>query len=144
MGQQQNKTVETTESVLDFINTVTDETKRNDSLHLVEMMKTETGFEPRMWGTSIIGFGSYHYRYDSGREGDAPRVGFSPRKNELSLYLALNKADREELLPVFGKHKTSKSCIYVKKLTDIDERILQKMISISVKNMAARYPVNSK
>lgn len=140
MGQQQNKTVETTESVLDFINTVTDETKRNDSLRLVEFMEAETGIEPRMWGTSIVGFGSYHYRYESGREGDAPLIGFSPRKNELSLYLALNQADREEMLPAFGKHKTSKSCIYVKKLSDIDERVLQKMIRISIRNMRKKYP----
>lgn len=140
MGQQQNKTVETDESVFDFINTVTDETKRNDSLRLVELMEAETGIEPRMWGTGIIGFGSYHYRYESGREGDAPLIGFSPRKNELSLYLALNQANREELLPIFGKHKTSKACIYVKKLSDIDECILQKMIRASMKNMQEKYP----
>lgn len=140
MAQAKNKTAETAYSVFQFLDTVADETKRKDSLRLVEIMKTETGFEPRMWGASIIGFGSYHYRYDSGREGDAPLVGFSPRKNELALYLAHNFGNREDLLQQFGKHKSGKACIYVKKLTDIDEGILKKMITASVNWTRKKYP----
>src|SRR5690606_13530147 len=128
MPPAKNKTVETTASVVDFLDTLADDAKRKDSLRLAEIIKAETGFEPRMWGTSIIGFGSYHYHYDSGREGDAPLVGFSPRKNEFALYLAQDFEEREELLRQFGKHKTGKACIYVKKLADINEGILKRMI----------------
>ena len=142
MPQAKNKTVETTDSVVEFLDSVVDETKRKDSLRLVEIIKTETGFEPRMWGASIIGFGSYHYRYESGREGEAPLVGFSPRKNELALYLAHNFDGREELLRKFGKHKGGKACIYVKKLTDIDEGILRQMITASVSWTRKKYPAS--
>lgn len=142
MAQAKNKTAESTDSVLQFIDTVADETKRKDSLRLMEIMKTETGFKPRMWGTSIIGFGSYHYRYESGREGDAPLIGFSPRKNELALYLAHNFDGREDMLREFGKHKSGKACIYVKRLADIDENILRKMITASVSWTRQKYPIS--
>src|ERR1700749_662687 len=126
-----NKTTETESSVIDFINnTVEDEIKRNDAFELIKIMQQQTGFEAKMWGPSIIGFGSYHYKYASGHEGDAPLAGFSPRKPSISLYVYL-AADKEELLSKLGKHKASKGCVYIKKLADIDLEILKIMISSS-------------
>lgn len=136
-----NKTTETETSVIDFINTfVEDEAKRNDAFELVKIMQKVTGFEPKMWGPSIIGFGSYHYKYASGHEGDAPLAGFSPRKAATSLYVYLSPENREDLLSKLGKHKPSKGCIYVKKLADIDIEILKKMVSLSVENLNKLYP----
>nr|WP_294932655.1 DUF1801 domain-containing protein [uncultured Flavobacterium sp.] len=135
-----NKTTETEISVIDFINNfVDDEAKRNDAFELLKIMQNVTGFEPRMWGSSIIGFGSYHYKYASGHEGDAPLVGFSPRKAAISLYIYLSD-NKEELLSKLGKYKAAKSCIYIKKLTDIDLEILKIMISTSVKELQKLYP----
>lgn len=130
-----NKTTQTTASVTDFINSVADETKRNDSLRLVDIMKGQTGYEPRMWGPSIIGFGSYHYKYESGREGDMPLVGFSPRKEALTLYLSAAFDRRDELLQQLGKHKTGKGCLYIKKLVDVDLDTLNEMILLAAKRM---------
>ncbi|GAB3955232.1 hypothetical protein GCM10028805_42200 [Spirosoma harenae] len=103
-------------------------------------MEKQTGFEPKMWGPAIIGFGSYHYKYDSGREGDAPLVGFSPRANAITLYLASSFAERDELVQKLGKHKTGKGCIYLKKLSDVDEDVLNQMIAKSVSYMKSLYP----
>lgn len=136
----QNKTTETQSSVIDFINAVEDSTKRNDSFELVKLMQQQTGFEPKMWGTSIIGFGSYHYKYASGHEGDAPLVAFSPRKAAISLYSYLAPEHREELLSKFGKHKSGKGCIYIQKIADINIDVLKKMISLSVENLNKLYP----
>ena len=133
-----NKTTETEVSVTDFINAVADETKRNDSFQIIELMKNQTGFEPKMWGPSIVGFGSYHYKYESGHEGDAPLVAFSPRKSEFSLYIA-NFDGKEELLKKFGKHKTAKACVYIKKVEDINIDILKKMITGSIKHFQEKY-----
>ena len=127
------KTTETTASVAAFIKKIENETKRNDALQLIELMKAETKLEPKMWGPSIIGFGSFHYKYESGHEGDMPLVAFSPRKAEIVLYLSSKFDKREELLAKFGKHKTSKACIYVKKLADVDQTVLKKMIAGSLK-----------
>jgi len=128
-----NKTTETNESSTDFINTfVEDETKRNDAFELIKIIQKITHFEPKMWGPSIIGFGSYHYKYASGHEGDAPLVGFSPRKAAISLYVYTSPDDRDELLSKLGKHKASKGCIYVKKLADINIEVLKNMISLSL------------
>lgn len=135
-----NKTNETNNSVIDFINEIADETKRNDSLVLIDLMKTQTGFEPKMWGPSIIGFGSYYYKYDSGHEGTSALVGFSPRANAITLYLSAMLHEREDLLQKFGKHKTSKGCIYVKKLADINTDILQKMIEHHINYIKKTYP----
>lgn len=137
-----NKTTQTEISVTDFINAVEDDTKRNDSFELITIMQKQTGFEAKMWGPSIIGFGSYHYKYASGHEGDAPLVGFSPRKDAFSFYACLTDENKEELLPNFGKHKVAKACVYFKKLADIDPEILKKMISLSVKNLNKLYPSN--
>lgn len=135
-----NKTTETDSSVTDFINTVEDEAKRNDGFELLKIMQQASGFEAKMWGPSIIGFGSYHYKYESGHEGDAPLAGYSPRKAAISLYFYLTDEDREKLLPKFGKFKPAKGCIYVKKLADIDLEILKKMIVLSVENLNKLYP----
>ena len=135
-----NKTTETESSVTDFINAVEDTAKRNDSFELVKIMQEESGFEPKMWGPGIIGFGSYHYKYDSGHEGDAPLVAFSPRKAAISLYCYTTTENKEELLSKLGKHKASKGCIYIKKLTDIDTEILRKIILLSIENLNKLYP----
>ncbi|RZJ55030.1 MAG: DUF1801 domain-containing protein [Flavobacterium sp.] len=135
-----NKTTETQSSVTDFINAVEDTTKKNDSFELVKLIQEQSGFEPKMWGPAIVGFGSYHYKYDSGHEGDAPLVAFSPRKAAISFYSYLTTEDREELLSKLGKHKSSKACIYINKLTDIDTEILKKMISLSIENLNKLYP----
>ena len=135
-----NKTTETQSSVVDFINTVNDEVKRNDSFDLIKIMQKITGSEAKMWGPSIIGFGSYHYKYASGHEGDAPLAGFSPRKAAISLYLHLTEENREELLHKLGNFKSSKGCIYIKKIADIDIEVLKKMVSLSVENLNQLYP----
>lgn len=138
-----NKTTETETSVIDFINTfVDDETKRNDAFELVKIMQQVTGFESKIWGPSIIGFGSYHYKYASGHEGDAPLAGFSPRKAAISLYVYLSEENREELLSKLGKHRAAKGCIYVKKLSDIDVEVLKKMVLVSVEYLQKLYPQN--
>ncbi|TDQ10923.1 DUF1801 domain-containing protein [Pedobacter metabolipauper] len=130
-----NKTFETTSSVTDFINSVTDETKRNDCFKIIEIFTSQTGLAPKMWGSSIVGFGSYHYKYESGHEGDAPLAGFSPRKNAIVFYMAPDFEEKEELLQIFGKHKQGKGCIYINKLNDINIEILKKMIKVSVNKM---------
>jgi hypothetical protein len=128
-----NKTTETTRSVADFLNTITDDAKRVDSFRLMEIMKEATGFEPKMWGSAIVGFGSYHYKYASGHEGDAPKAGFSPRAKEFSLYLAQNYTAKEILMKKLGKHRTGVGCVYIKKLADINEDILHEMIVSSIR-----------
>ena len=130
----QNKTTETKVSVAGYVKAIEEKEKRDDSSTIIELMKSASGFEPKMWGPSIIGFGFEHYKYESGHEGDMPIIAFSPRKAAIVLYLALNPDDREALLPKFGKHKTTKGCIYVKRLSDIDMAILKKMIAVSLKN----------
>jgi len=138
-----NKTTETNASIVDFISTfVEDESKRNDAFELIKIMQQITHFEPKMWGPSIIGFGSYHYKYASGHEGDAPRVGFSPRKAAISLYIYTSPENRDELLSKLGKHKASKGCIYIKKLADIDVEVLKEMISVSLEDLKKLYPSN--
>lgn len=135
-----NKTTETQQSVTDFINAVENDAKRNDAFELVKIMQEATGFEPKMWGPSIIGFGSYHYKYDSGHEGDAPLAAFSPRKAATTVYFYLPEENREELLSKLGKHKSSRACIYINKLTDIDIEILKKIILLSIEFTQKLYP----
>ena len=129
-----NKTTETVASVSAFVNTVKDPVKKSDCLAVIELMKAVTGFEAKMWGPSIIGFGSYHYVYESGREGDSPIVAFSPRTTGLVFYVALNEDDRKKMLPELGKHKTDRGCITIKKLEDIKIPVLKKLIQTTVKN----------
>ncbi|MBT8201560.1 MAG: DUF1801 domain-containing protein [Acidimicrobiia bacterium] len=120
-------------SVDAFIDSISDEIKRNDSRELVELMSRVTKTEPAMWGDSIIGFGSYDYKYESGREGTWFRVGFSPRKQNLTLYLMDGFEKYDDLLSQLGKHTTGKSCLYVKKLEDVDLKVLTKMVRESFK-----------
>lgn len=128
-----NKTVETDIQVADFINSfVENGEKRKESFQLVSLMSKWSGFEPKMWGMSIIGFGSYHYTYDSGHEGDAPLIGFSPRKTAFSLYVYSQTNENEKLLEQLGKFKMGKSCIYVKKLEDIKIPILEQISQSSI------------
>ncbi|MDR6760154.1 hypothetical protein J2Y38_000333 [Flavobacterium sp. 2755] len=135
-----NKTAETQSSVIDFINAVDIEAKRNDAFELVKIMKEITGFEPKMWGPSIIGFGTYHYKYATGHEGDAPLAAFSPRKAATTVYFYLPEEKREELFSNLGKYKVSKACIYIKKLADIDIEILKQIISLSIEEVQNLYP----
>ncbi len=137
-----NKTTENVQSVTAFINALKDETKRDDSFKIIYLMTTATGYQAKMWGPSIVGFGSIHYVYESGREGDMPIVCFSPRSTALVFYLSANFPKREELLQKFGKHTTGKGCVYVKKLGDIDLAILQKMIIATVKGRISLYPLS--
>jgi Domain of unknown function (DU1801) len=128
----ENKTKATNVSVASFIDAITDENRRAEAKALVKLMQKVAGEKPKMWGPSIIGFGSYHYAYDSGREGDMPVVGFSPRKAATVLY---GLSDAEALLPKLGKHTRGKGCLYIKKLADVDQKVLETMV---VKSIAAR------
>ena len=140
MAKSTNKTIETQNSVDDFLNAVADETKRSDCFQLKALMEKLSGFEARMWGPAIVGFGSYHYKYASGREGDAPLVGFSPRTKEISLYLYQDFTERENLLQQFGKHRSGVGCVYIKKLQDINIEVLAKLIISSVSYLQKKYP----
>jgi Domain of unknown function (DU1801) len=138
MANSKAKTTETTNNVSVFVKKVEDKERQKDCLTIIEIMKKQSGFEPKMWGPSIIGFGSYHYKYESGHEGDAPLVGFSPRKAEFALYIA-NFDGKEALLKNFGKHKVAKACVYIKKVDDINVEVLKKLITGSVKHYQAKY-----
>jgi hypothetical protein len=128
-----NKTTETEVNVTDFINTYVDnDQKKTDSFQLIELMREWSGFEPKMWGPTIIGFGSYHYKYASGHEGDCPLIGFSPRKMEFSLYVFSPTQENKHLLDDLGKFKIGKACIYVKKLTDINILTLEKLCRTTI------------
>jgi len=128
----ENKTKQTDGSIKKFLNGVADEQQRKDSFALVELMQMATKLPPKMWGSSIVGFGSYHYKYESGREGDMPLVGFSPRKGALTLY-GLGIAEKQELMEKLGKHTTGKGCVYIKKLEDVHLPTLKKLIQQSAK-----------
>jgi hypothetical protein len=139
MAKYKAKTTENADSVLDFIKKIPDEQRQKDAMAIVDIMQKQSGFEPKMWGPAIIGFGSYHYKYESGHEGDAPLIGFSPRKTEFALYLSSSFDKREELLQQFGKHKTAKACIYIKKMEDIHVDILKKMVKKSLLYYKTKY-----
>ena len=139
----QQKTKETDNSVIEFIENVENPKKREDAYKLIDIFTETTGFEAKMWGPSIIGFGSYHYKYESGHEGDAPLVGFSPRKAKISLYFAPGETKRAVLLEKFGKHTTGKGCVYINKVVDIDIAVLKELITVSVEFLQKRYPTSS-
>ena len=120
-------------SVEDFLNKVENEQKRKDSFEIIKMMRQATKKEPKMWGPAIIGFGSYHYKYESGREGDMPIIGFSPRKQSLTLYVGLGDDSENPLLKKLGKYTTGKVCLYIKKLADVDRAVMQELINESAK-----------
>jgi hypothetical protein len=134
-----NKTVETRASVKAFIDAVDDERKRRDSRELAAMMSDITGSEPKMWGSSMVGFGHYHYKYASGREGDFFLTGFSPRKTALAVYIMTGFDDCAEQLARLGPYKTGKSCLYLKNLDAIDRDVLEEIVRDSVKVMRSRY-----
>lgn len=136
----ENKTKVTDVSVEAFLQEVEDEKKREDCFTLMKLMEEVTGEPAKMWGTAIVGFGEYHYKYDSGREGDFMLVGFSPRKANLTLYIVAGFDEYEPLLNKLGKFTTGKSCLYVKRLTDIDEGTLKEMVQRSVKHMRETNP----
>jgi hypothetical protein len=129
------KTKPTAVSIETFLDGIADETRRADCTALVKMMKRVTGAKPVMWGPSIVGFGSYHYKYASGHEGDSCLVGFAPRKSEISLYIMSGFAGREALLKKLGKHKAAKACLYVKKLADVDLAVLEELVRRSVDSL---------
>ena len=126
-------------SVEKFLNSVKDEQKRKDSFKILEMMKKITKEEPKMWGPSIVGFGKYHYKYESGHEGDMCIAGFSPRNEALTIYILPGFEKYDSLMKKLGKYKTGKSCLYIKKLDDVDTKVLKELISESVKYMKNKY-----
>jgi len=134
-----NKTEATTKSVDDFIASIDNEVKRDDTYVLINLLKNITGFDAKLWGTSIIGFGTHHYKYESGHHGDMPLACFSPRKTAIVLYLSRFE-EREELLKQLGKHKTSKGCVYIGKLEDVDLGVLKKIFAASFKAVKKNYP----
>jgi hypothetical protein len=135
-----NKTTETDVKVIDFLDSFVDsEKKKEDSLILIDLMRELSGFEPKMWGPTIIGFGSYHYRYASGHEGDAPLIGFSPRKAEFSLYIYSQSPKSAGLVQSLGKFKMGKSCIYIQRLSDIDVSILKELCVDSIACIQSNY-----
>ena len=129
------KTKPTNASVEKFLNQVADETRREDCFKVAKMMEEITGEKPKMWGPSIVGFGSYHYKYASGQEGDWPIAAFSPRKQDLTLYLLPGFQEHADLMQQLGKHRTGKSCLYLKGLSDVHVPTLKKLIRESVKRM---------
>ena len=127
-----NKTKSTKFSVARFIDALTDPVRRSDAKSLIKVMQNATGEKPRMWGPSIIGFGSYHYKYASGREGDSCLLGFASRKGDISIYGLGTVMGREELASKLGKHKMGKGCLYISKMTDIDVKVLEQLLKKSV------------
>jgi hypothetical protein len=125
-------------SVEGFLNSVADEQSRKDCFEILKMMKQVTKEEPKMWGASIVGFGSYHYKGASGREGDWMLIGFSPRKQNLTLYLMHGFEVHKDLLKKLGKYKTSMGCLYIKKLDDVDKKVLKELMAESVKRMKSQ------
>jgi len=134
----ENKTQETNNSVAEFITSLNDEQVASDCLNLVQIMSDISGHEPKMWGASIIGFDAYHYKYDSGREGDAPVVAFSPRKGKITVYVN-ETAQYPELLAKLGKHSLGKVCVYFKHLSDIDMAVLAQIIGKSYQGTKSLY-----
>ncbi len=129
-------------SVVDFLDTIEDETKRDDSYEIMNMMQEVTGDQPKMWGGAIIGYGTYHYKYASGREGDWMKIGFSPRKQNISIYLMAGVEQHPELLEKVGKFKNGKSCFYIKKLDDVDRDVLRQLMVASLKRIEEIYGPN--
>lgn len=134
------KTKETNKSVIEFIEDIQNPKKREDAYKLLDIFTEVTGYEAKMWGPSIIGFGTYHYKYKTGHEGDAPLAAFSPRKAKVSLYFAPEDPNREALLKKLGKHTSGKSCVYINKLADVDVNVLKSLIVHTVKFMKELYP----
>lgn len=139
----ENKTKPTEVSVDEFIADVPHPTRQADARILDAMFRRITGYEPRMWGPTIIGYGQYHYVYDSGREGDSLAAGFSPRKANLSIYIMPGYQDYSEMLSRLGKHKIGKACLYINKLADVDLDVLEELIRAGLKDLDAKWPVTA-
>lgn len=137
----ETKTQPTGEDVAEFIHQIEHTTRRADALRLDEIFREATGWVPRMWGPTIIGYGSYHYKYETGREGDAIATGFSPRKANQVVYVMPGYADFSSLLADLGKHKLGKSCLYINKLADIDEGVLKTLIRAGLDDLGKKYRV---
>lgn len=135
----ENKTKATRRSVTEFINSIEDKQKRSDAKTVAAMIRKATGARARMWGSSIVGFGEYHDKYDSGREGDFMIAGFSPRKQALTVYIMAGFSSYQSLMKKLGKYKTGKSCLYIKRLSDVDEKVLEQLIVKSVQYMRKNY-----
>lgn len=133
------KTKITDEKVEKFLEGIEDDKKRQDSYKILSIMKDVTKLEPKMWGATMVGFGSYHYKYESGREGDWFVTGFSPRKQALTLYIMAGFSNYDDLMAKLGKYKTGKSCLYIKKIEDINEEVLRELIKQSVDHISAKY-----
>lgn len=132
------KTKQNEQSVTDFLQAVPEERKRKDSFAILELMEEVTGLEPKMWGDSIVGFGNYHYKYATGREGDWFVTGFSPRKQNLTLYIMSGFDEYDDLLKKLGKYKTGKACLYVNKLEDVDVSVMKELIQKSVAHLSGQ------
>lgn len=139
----QNKTLGTDASVDDFLSTITPEKKQLDSQALDALFRRITGWNPVMWGPSMIGYGSYHYRYESGREGDFLATGFAPRKANLSIHIMPGYQDYSAILDRLGKHKIGKSCLYLNKLADVDMDVLEELIRTGLDDLAKKYPITA-
>jgi hypothetical protein len=135
-----NKTIETQASVSDYLAAIKEENRQKDCAAIIDLIRTITGLEAKMWGTGIVGFGSYHYKYDSGHEGTAPLVGIASRSTAIVLYLSGTFENRSELLLSLGKHKTEKGCIYIKTLADIDTKIFTQMVKNHIQHIQKLYP----
>jgi hypothetical protein len=135
----ENKTKETGASVLRYLAAIDDDTRRGDCEALAKLMAKATKLSPKMWGSSIVGFGSYHYRYDSGREGDSCLVGFSSRKGDISIYGLHGAVDADGLLAKLGRHRAGKGCVYIKTLADVDLKVLAKLVSSAAAEKRRRY-----
>ncbi|NOC46155.1 DUF1801 domain-containing protein [Ruegeria sp. HKCCD7559] len=141
MARSDNKTVPTDQSVENFLKTVQPARRAEDAHQLDKLFRATTGFKPVMWGPSIVGYGRYHYRYKTGREGDFLATGFSPRKSALVIYIMPGYADFADLMARLGKHKLSKSCLYVNKLADIDTGVLRELIRAGLDDLDRVWPV---
>ena len=139
----ENKTKPTETSPRDFVASVENDRRRADAETLLALFEEITGWQPRMWGPSLIGFGEYHYKYDSGREGDMLATGFSPRKANLVVYIMPGYANYQPLMDRLGKHKLGKSCLYINKLDDIDLDVLAELIRAGLADLAKKYPVKA-
>lgn len=135
----ENKTKPTRASAATFLNGIDDRQKRTDAKKIATMMRKAADSPAKMWGTSIVGFGSYHYKYASGQEGDWMLTGFSPRKQYLTLYIMAGFKEFDGLMAKLGKHKTGKSCLYIKRLDDVDQKVLELLINRSIKYMRKKY-----
>ncbi len=140
MSKAKNKTQKTAQTPEDFLGGIAPAQKQADCFTLLATMKDITGTSPKMWGPSIIGFGDYHYKYDSGREGDSFRIGFSPRAQNLSVYIMPGYQDFGDELSRLGKHKMGKSCLYIKRLSDVNENVLREMLVKGLRLMEEKYP----